>query len=328
MFGHIDACDRLLRRHSETLEDTVEQRTAELRLAKEETDSANQAKSTFLATMAIHISPAVPTKVVGDPVRLTQIVSNLVNNGLKFTETGGVTISVDAAPEQPGQFRLVVEDTGVGIAEDNIGRIFTKFSQADASITRKFGCTGLALTGHVMGKDAERWKEAGMDGYLAKPFNIAQLLQVFRNLDVVGATVASDEVVQGSEIVGIAEHPVLSPDTLEMFAALRSSTGTDIRAKVFGLFLGTAFSAYEIAAAEINARSEDDKRLVHALKSNCSSSGAARAIAICQQIEMMLADGRFPEGEVVVERLGEVLKETFGAMAEVECNETQVFATA
>jgi signal transduction histidine kinase/CheY-like chemotaxis protein len=660
MFGHIDERDRLLRRHSETLEDTVEQRTAELRLAKDEADSANQAKSTFLATMsheirtpmngmmvmaemlaaahlaprhqryaeiitrsgknllhiindildfskiesgkieleeiefspdaivedvtclfaerareknlsmAIHVSPSVPTKVVGDPVRLTQIVSNLVNNGLKFTETGGVTISVDVAPDQSGQLRLVVEDTGVGIAEDKIGRIFTKFSQADSSITRKFGGTGLglsiskqltelmgghihvesrvgegsrfivsipfvainkatalrvsrslkvaiidsdtisrravanglrdrgvqvvdslnsnhdavfvrdgdaagadlgdnprpvillrsfaantaslpggkspvldvpmplsrtffdrfcaaldqdrlsslklkseqaersqvpdlknlrvlavddvavnrevlgealrtfnidcdvadsgqaainaigdvaydvifmdcsmpdmdgfeatreirkyeaensrrptlvvALTGHVMGKDAGRWKEAGMDGYLAKPLNIAQLLLVFRDLNVLDTTVASDEAAQVSETSGLAEHPLLSPDTLEMFEAIRSSTGTDLRTKVFGLFLGSAFSAYEIAVVEINARSDDAKRLVHALKSNCSSAGAARAMAMCQRIEMMLAGGQFPEVQMV-ERLGDVLKETFRAMAELQDGE-------
>ncbi len=654
MFGHIDERDRLLRRHSETLEDTVAQRTSELRQAKDEADSANQAKSTFLATMsheirtpmngmmvmaemlaaahlaprhqryaeiitrsgknllhiindildlskiesgkieleeiefsldaivedvtclfaerareknlsiAIHISPEVPCKVVGDPVRLTQIVSNLVNNGLKFTETGGVTILVDVAPEGSGQLRLVVEDTGVGIAEDKIGRIFTKFSQADSSIARKFGGTGLglsisrqltelmggsihvesrlgvgsrfivsipfaseqampfrvsraltvaiidsdvisrralsnglrdrgvtvvdsieraydavfvragdaggadlgettlpivllrsfaantlslpggrtpvldvpmpvsrafldrfcealdqgrlstlkpqsneaersqipdlrnlrvlavddvavnrevlgealrtfniecdvadsgraainaidkaaydvifmdcsmpdmdgfeatrairtceadsgrrptlivALTGHVMGKDAGRWKEAGMDGYLAKPFNIAQLLQVFRDLGVLDAASASQEIDVHSETDSAAEHPLLSPETLEMFEVIRSSTGTDIQGKVFRSFCDNAFSGYEVAVAEIDAKSADAKRLIHALKSNCSSSGAARAMSICQEIEMLLASGHFPE-RPLTERLGDVLKDTFKAMAE------------
>ncbi|KQS87440.1 MULTISPECIES: ATP-binding protein [unclassified Rhizobium] len=657
MFGHIDERDRLLRKHSETLEETVEHRTAELRLAKDEAENANQAKSTFLATMsheirtpmngmmvmaemlaaahlaprhqryaeiitrsgknllhiindildfskiesgkieleeiefspdaivedvtclfaerareknlsmAIHVSPAVPLKVIGDPVRLTQIISNLVNNGLKFTERGGVTISVDLATGRPDEIRLTVEDTGVGIAEENLGRIFTKFSQADSSITRKFGGTGLglsisrqltelmggrvevesrvgvgskfivtipfavteravpqhlareltvavldgdgisrraiagalldrgvrviedvdgahdavfvragdaacteldktdkpiilvrsfaansvalpggrspladvpmpvsrgffdrfceeldrgqlsslrqnaeqakasevpdlrtlrvlavddvavnrevlgealrtfnidcdvadsgpaalgalgdvaydvvfmdcsmpdmdgfeatreirkleagmgrhpsrvvALTGHVMGKDAGRWKEAGMDGYLAKPFNIAQLLQVFRDLGVVDLATAVVETVDaptpGDDLL---EQPLLSPETLEMFEAIRASTGTDLRAKIFGLFRESAFSAYEVAVTEVRAGSEDARRLVHALKSNCSSAGAARGMAICQKIEMMLVAGQSPQ-ETLVDALGAALTETFAAMAEL-----------
>jgi signal transduction histidine kinase/DNA-binding NarL/FixJ family response regulator len=82
--------------------------------------------------------------VRGDPKRLQQILINLVNNALKFTETGGVTIKLANAPT-PGLIRFEVNDTGIGIPADRMHRLFQSFSQVDASTTRKYGGTGLGL---------------------------------------------------------------------------------------------------------------------------------------------------------------------------------------
>ncbi len=237
MIENIRERDRRIATHMETLEQTVEDRTHDYRVAKEEAESANAAKSDFLATMsheirtpmngmmvmaemlaaadlssrhrryaeiitrsgaslltiindildlskieagkldleavpfspealvedaaslfwekarsknleiAVCIAPNVPLLVIGDPTRLNQVVTNLVNNALKFTEKGGVT--VDIACETAGdraQLRIAVTDTGVGIEASRIGAIFEAFSQADQSTTRKFGGTGLGLT--------------------------------------------------------------------------------------------------------------------------------------------------------------------------------------
>ncbi len=85
--------------------------------------------------------------MIGDPTRLNQIVTNLVNNALKFTENGGVTIEVSAeAGGERTRLRFTVTDTGVGIEASRIGAIFEAFSQADQSTTRRFGGTGLGLT--------------------------------------------------------------------------------------------------------------------------------------------------------------------------------------
>lgn len=238
MMGSIKDRDAQISRHMETLEDTVEERTHDLRLAKEDAEAANAAKSDFLATMsheirtpmngmmvmaemlgaadltprhrryaeiihrsgnslltiindildlskieagqldleyipvsperlltdvaslfwerarsknlelATYVSPRVPEEILADPTRLNQIVSNLVNNALKFTEEGGVTIKLDATQTADGQVRLVLEivDTGIGIPDDKIDHIFESFSQADQSTTRRFGGTGLGLT--------------------------------------------------------------------------------------------------------------------------------------------------------------------------------------
>ncbi len=88
-----------------------------------------------------------PATILSDPARLRQLLMNLTANAIKFTETGGVKIraAVDHCEPQP---RLIceVEDTGIGIADEHLERIFNPFDQADNSITRKYGGTGLGLT--------------------------------------------------------------------------------------------------------------------------------------------------------------------------------------
>jgi signal transduction histidine kinase len=98
--------------------------------------------------LACEISSAVPEVVLGDPTRLRQIVINLVGNALKFTERGGVTVRVKMASLAGGRALLHFEvaDTGIGIAAEKQPIIFEAFSQADSSIARKFGGTGLGLT--------------------------------------------------------------------------------------------------------------------------------------------------------------------------------------
>lgn len=101
-------------------------------------------------TLAAIVKPEVPARIAGDPIRFTQIVSNLVNNALKFTEKGHVLVTIerlDQARAGSAQvtLRVAVEDTGIGIAADKLDGIFDPFTQADQSTTRKFGGTGLGL---------------------------------------------------------------------------------------------------------------------------------------------------------------------------------------
>ena len=85
--------------------------------------------------------------LVGDPLRLRQILLNLLGNAMKFTEFGRLDVEVDQDPEdgQPGALLFRVKDTGIGIPEDKLASIFESFSQADSSTTRKYGGTGLGL---------------------------------------------------------------------------------------------------------------------------------------------------------------------------------------
>jgi CheY-like chemotaxis protein len=90
----------------------------------------------------------VPRFLVGDPLRLGQILINLANNAVKFTEYGDIIVSTELASQNEDQVTLKfsVSDTGIGLNEEQIAKLFQSFSQADTSTTRKFGGTGLGLT--------------------------------------------------------------------------------------------------------------------------------------------------------------------------------------
>jgi two-component system sensor histidine kinase/response regulator len=91
-------------------------------------------------------NPPLP-QVLGDPVRMKQIMVNLVGNSLKFTEKGSVIVSMKSLGESDKKLniRISIEDTGIGIPEDKLNHLFEKFWQADVSNTRKYGGTGLGL---------------------------------------------------------------------------------------------------------------------------------------------------------------------------------------
>ena len=98
--------------------------------------------------LACHLAPDVPCALTGDPNRLHQILVNLISNAIKFTDKGSVILEVtnDAAQGRPGAIHFIVRDTGMGIAQDKLSSIFERFTQADASIARRYGGTGLGLT--------------------------------------------------------------------------------------------------------------------------------------------------------------------------------------
>ncbi len=97
---------------------------------------------------SLSIGPDTPQFVTIDAMRTGQIIFNLVSNALKFTESGSVALELDASPLAAGQIELVlsVRDTGIGMTEEALSRLFMAFEQADGSISRRFGGTGLGLS--------------------------------------------------------------------------------------------------------------------------------------------------------------------------------------
>ncbi len=98
---------------------------------------------------AVYVDPSLPSKILGDPTRITQVLVNLVNNAIKFTDSGG---EVSFSCEKLGEFnenvsvKFAVSDTGIGITPEQKEKIFEAFTQADSSTSRKFGGTGLGLS--------------------------------------------------------------------------------------------------------------------------------------------------------------------------------------
>ena len=97
--------------------------------------------------LAARIEPGVPDHLMGDPLRLRQVLINLLGNAVKFTEIGQIVLNVAKAPgsAREGDLMFTVADTGIGIAPDKLQQIFSSFAQADSSTTRKYGGSGLGL---------------------------------------------------------------------------------------------------------------------------------------------------------------------------------------
>ena len=99
-------------------------------------------------SLHVEIDPSLHRHFIGDPLRIQQVLTNLISNAVKFTETGSVRLAVQGTYTGGSETTAVtfkISDTGIGIAKDKLDTIFEKFTQADASITRKYGGSGLGL---------------------------------------------------------------------------------------------------------------------------------------------------------------------------------------
>ena len=96
---------------------------------------------------SVSVSPEIPEEIIGDELRIVQILNNLISNAYKFTSVGGIDVQIVKTAQRDNMIELffIVSDTGIGIAKANMNKLFQSFSQVDASISRKYGGTGLGL---------------------------------------------------------------------------------------------------------------------------------------------------------------------------------------
>ena len=131
--------------------------------------------------LALEWDAGLPQMVIGDAMRVSQILTNLVGNAAKFTLTGGIRVRVTGAPHDASwQIRFEIIDTGIGIPMETLPRLFESFSQADSSTTREYGGTGLGLAivrrlCEIMGGTcgAESMPGRGSTFWFALPFEVA-----------------------------------------------------------------------------------------------------------------------------------------------------------
>ena len=159
-------------------------------------------KSIFLR---MEVNGPIPEKVLGDPTRLRQIITNLISNAVKFTDEGGVKVilHMSAAGDEP-RFAIDVVDNGIGIPADKVEAIFDPFTQADSSTTRKFGGTGLGLAisrdfARLMGGDIVATSELGKGSVFHASIDPGSLAGV-NFLQPEEALAASEEALESSHV--------------------------------------------------------------------------------------------------------------------------------
>lgn len=184
--------------------------------------------------LAYRVAPDVPDQLVGDPGRLSQIVINLVGNAIKFTEAGEVVLSMSLAAESEEAVTLscTVADTGIGIPEDKQRLIFDVFSQADSSMSRKYGGTGLGLaicaqlTAMMNGRI---WVESEEDRGSTFHFTV----EVQKRRDVVDKPAVDAGPLTGLRVLVVDDHPTNRGFLVDMLAEWSMRTteaGTGVEA--------------------------------------------------------------------------------------------------
>ncbi len=194
--------------------------------------------------LSLHVDPDVRAAFRGDPLRLRQIISNLISNALKFTERGSITLNVSRLGETRThhQLRFELRDTGVGISPEAASKLFSAFSQADASTTRVYGGTGLGLAickrivdlmgGRIgveseVGRGSVFWFEVPMLKAASEIDGPRTGLQGARAL-----VLTSDPVLTRKLTANLAHgglNPVFAETTQDALAQLRKAAGAPTR---------------------------------------------------------------------------------------------------
>lgn len=204
-----------------------------------------------------------PQLIVADPTRLRQILVNLVNNAVKFTEQGGITVTAEITDEGQGEgiFRVTVQDTGIGLTDAQRERLFKPFTQADDTTTRKFGGTGLGLS--ICQRLVERM--GGQIGVYSKPGHGATFWFWVR-------IKTTDQEMDEAQRIDLKHLPILlvdpDPETSEKTTRELTEVGGAVTAVGDGreALLQLAQNGYSVVLLEQNLPEAKGLELVPALR--------------------------------------------------------------
>ncbi|MEJ2361948.1 MAG: ATP-binding protein [Gammaproteobacteria bacterium] len=182
----------------------------------------------------------LPAYIIGDPVRIKQVLLNLASNAIKFTETGSVEISVAFLPEQR-VLEFCVVDTGIGMSREQLEKIFTPFEQADASISRRFGGTGLGLAlsrrlVKIMGGTLEVRSNSGSGTTfeLRLPCPDVEHIPLIQSLQNIPDKTTSAEPLQRRQLKGTVLLADDNPENLQLLSMLLGKMGVEVIPAVNG----------------------------------------------------------------------------------------------
>lgn len=230
--------------------------------------------------LAVHISPTVPTIVVGDPYRLRQILVNLVGNAIKFTNSGEVVVdvAVESQSEAYAVLHFVVTDTGIGIPEENLSTIFGAFEQVDPSSTRRFGGTGLGLAiSHrlveLMG--GRIWAQSqigrGSEFHFTIGFELTSDVPTSRNAEL-------PRRLSGSRVLIVDDHATNRRILEEMFRnwGLQSTSAGGVHEALGRLITGQRNgTAFDLVVTDVHMPEMNGIDFVEALRSEKELTGTA-----------------------------------------------------
>ena len=212
-------------------------------------------------SLEVDYDDLLPEIVQTDPVRLRQILTNMVGNAIKFTERGGVRISVRLAnmPTAPGHatIRFAISDTGIGIAPETIRRLFQPFTQADASTTRRFGGTGLGLViskrlAKLLGGDIEVTSQWGRGSTFIVTVDVGTVDPQRTSAETPGTATAQKSLLSGTAEKAQGSRVLLAEDAPDV---------QELLCQVFrGMNLQIEVATDGVAACEKAARSQVDGR--------------------------------------------------------------------
>lgn len=253
-------------------------------------------------------------------LKVLAVDDNAVNREVLIEALGGLGVSPTLADSGPAAIARVRQDRfdiilmDCSMPEMDGFEATWRIRQLEAELGRD-PARIVALTAHVTGPEAIRWRDAGMDAYVAKPFTIAQLAAA---LSEAGHAIAPADELATIDVAhvsgtGWSQVPLLSPDTLAMFAALGNG-GPAMARRIFDLFATNApKGAAGLRQSCVGCDLDEVGRLAHALKSMCLSAGAARCAAICHSLEEAAKDGEMPD-TALFGQLDQALGDTIAAM--------------
>ncbi len=184
--------------------------------------------------LALRFAPEIPAALIGDPFRLRQVLINLMGNAIKFTGAGGVTTTIAPDPHAsaPGGLLFSVADTGIGIPKDQLAAIFSAFTQADSSVTRRYGGSGLglAIVGRLVGLMGGRvWVESepgkGSTFYFTAQFGIPDAARASRPAPAVDLAGMRVLVVDDNAINRLVVREMLAPTAAAVSEAASALEG-------------------------------------------------------------------------------------------------------
>ena len=251
--------------------------------------------------LSLELEPPVRGLRLGDPARLRQILNNFVSNALKFTAEGSVTIVVRADGEGGRDgLTFAVKDTGPGISELGMGRLFQKFSQVDASTTRKFGGTGLGLAichelAALMGGQVWAESREGAGSTFFATLALPRTARAERPVEIVPAAAASDEE-RPLRILAAEDNP----NNHAVLRAIMSAFGFDLTLAINGREAVEAWrrASFDLILMDVQMPEMDGVEATRVIRQAEAARGAPRtpiialtANAFRHQIDAYMAAG-------------------------------------